>query len=290
MLIGYILFVLVASLFISTSLFLLFCTIISTILRDQKSFEHKGSVLSLGGPIRIKRTSWFTLIMCMFHYPMSSSSFTPYHSLSFPDTGSATSEAFISGYVNTPAIVQDEDPNLHAHDALGTNQLSTSPLWMLPTPEEYSIVYDVINAIRHCYIPGGLSNAQLISQMVSSTITSIMHDAFSREYYYCLTINQLYPHSTSLYHPPSPASAVEIATPTPPLSASSPSPSPRPQETVHSPVTASEVSSNENIRRLTCDYCHRSFSRRDSLQRHLANACTYTREQPSSIHVFAIGQ
>lgn len=340
-------------------------------------------------------------IMCTFlyHDTMSSSSFSPHHSLPFPDTGSsATSEAWISGDVNTPAIVHDQAPHLHAHDVLGIDQLFSIPLWMLPTPEDYSIVYDVIYAVRHFYIPDEPSNAGLISQMVSRAITFITNDPSSRDYYYCLTINQLhahyaqwselgniplettatgitapasllstssspsrpqdrvhslptttpedlercivtlvaqlvsqscihqgglenidlvsqvirwavsrvadddffreyyfnltiqqlYPHSTSSYHTTSPAAA-EIATPAPPLSA--PSPSPQPQETVHSPATANEVSSNEIIHRLTCDYCQRHFSRRDSLQRHLLNACTYTREQHSyAQHVFAIGQ
>lgn len=328
-------------------------------------------------------------IVCMLLYHNMSSSFTPHHPLS------DTAEVYIPGYINSSAIVQGHDPNLHAQDVLGTDQLSTVPLWMLPTPEDYPKAYDVTYATHHCYIPDGLSSAGLMSQMVfwaitllrmillltlnhycltinqlhpyyaqwvgsgnipletvtditaptsllsSSSmppwpqdrvhslptatsedvgrriaalvaqhvtqsgihdlentdlvlqlirraVTFVTDDDLFREYYFRLTINHLYPHSTSLYYTSFPT-AMEIATPTPSLSA--PSPSPQPQETMHSPATASEVSSSEILQRLVCDYCQRTFARRDSLQRHLKNTCTYTREQhSSSVHVFAIGR
>ncbi|CDH60943.1 predicted protein [Lichtheimia corymbifera JMRC:FSU:9682] len=279
-----------------------------------------------------------------------SSSFTPHHPLS------DTAEVYIPGYINSSAIVQGHDPNLHAQDVLGTDQL-TVPLWMLPTPEDYPTAYDVPYATHNCYIPDGLSSAGLISQMlhpyyaqwvgsgnipletvtemtaptsllsssslpswphdrvhslptatsenigrriavlVSQVVTQSTHgledidfvlqvirwvvtivadDNFSREYYFRLTVNHLYPFRTSwngLYHTPFPA-AVEIATPLPSLSTQSTSPPP--QEAVHVPATPNDVSSNETTQGFACDYCDRTFSRVDSLNRHLDETCTYT--------------
>lgn len=127
---------------------------------------------------------------------------------------------------------------------------------------------------------GGLANPDLVSRAAHWAITFITHDPFCREYYYWLTIDQLSTHYTQSHHLPRNSSATATSIPTPP-------PTPEPQEVPCSPPQTGDVSSNGGISPImTCHHCQRTFSRTDSLKRHLKRTCTYNKGYTSQ-HVFS---
>lgn len=180
-----------------------------------------------------------------------------------------------------PPVPQD-------HSTSTIDQLSTTSAQTLPVSEACCVASDVAHVVSQCsQSQGGLSNTELVSQMASWAITFITDDPFLREYYYWLTIYRLYTNDAqwdcSSHHPLLETAPSETAPSSPSLSSSSSSSSP-PPESACSPLTISDVSSDGT--RSACDYCHRTFSRRDALQRHLDKTCTYNKGYTSQ-HVFS---
>ncbi|KAJ8660366.1 hypothetical protein O0I10_003823 [Lichtheimia ornata] len=218
-------------------------------------------------------------------YPIS----TPYGS--FPTT-TATTNAITAldataAHLTLPNIVQDNSPISELPCVSATVQQSTTQSRILPTPEELDcyVVAHVTQVVKqHCIHQGGLENTELVFQITSWTINSITDDHFLRKYYYLLVIHQLYTHYKQGDDLPQISSPTEITTP--PLSTSSTSS--QLSEAASSPFTCSDVSSNNgSIPRTACDYCQRTFSRKDALRRHLKRTCTYTKEH-TSLHVFSV--
>ncbi|KAJ8660364.1 hypothetical protein O0I10_003821 [Lichtheimia ornata] len=218
--------------------------------------------------------------------------YIPYHH-SLPS--SVVNTNAISADVNVedpmlPHVPQDHLASMYLHGISYLDQLSTMSAQTLPGSEACCVASDVAHVVSQCsQSQGGLSNTDLVSQMTSWAITFITDDDFLREYYYWLTIYRLYTNDTQwdcLSHlPPETApSSPALSPPSSASSASSPPPSSPPQESACSPLTMSDVSSEG---RPACDNCHRTFSRRDALHRHLEKSCTYNRKGYTSQHVFS---
>ena len=182
-------------------------------------------------------------------------------------------------------------PSVTFHcDISHTDQLSTMSAQTSSALEDCSVASYIAHVVCECCkCEGGLSNTELVSEMVSWAVSFVASNHSSREYYFWLTIHQLFKNPTQLngltYVPLT--AAEQTTTPTP--SSVTPSSSPESQEAVCSPLTSSDVSSNGSASKLMCDDCQRTFARMDTLQRHRRSTCTYSKGYTSQ-HVFAVVQ
>lgn len=220
--------------------------------------------------------------------------FTPYGSFPIATTINASTalDNATASHPTLSSFVQDHCPISDLPCVSDTDQLPATQSRTLPTPGDLDcyVVAHVTHVVKECCMHR-LENTELVFQMTSWAINSITDDHFLRKYYYLLTIQQLYiqynTQGDDLHQISSPITMAEITTP-PALSASSPS-SPT-SEAVSSPLTVSDVcSSNGSIPKAACDYCQRTFSRKDALMRHLKRTCTYTKEH-TSLHVFSVAE
>ncbi|KAI7886736.1 hypothetical protein K492DRAFT_189837 [Lichtheimia hyalospora FSU 10163] len=182
----------------------------------------------------------------------------------------------------TLLCLPQDHPSVTFHsDISHITQLSTISAQTSSALEDCSVASYIAHVVCECCkYQGGLSNTELVSEMVSWAVTFVASNHSSCEYYFWLTIHQLYKHPVQwndlAYIPLTAAAQTTPSTPS----------SPEAQEAACSPLTSSDVSSNGSVSRTMCDYCQRTFARKDALQRHLRLTCTYNKGYTSQ-HVFA---